>query len=86
LLQAQGKIRKLQNHTRWTLRPKEGPFRAECYESDADYEELWLDAKWHRIVEDTKGMRTATYKRKKKLMLAVHGIEIREVSMKARRR
>lgn len=30
------------------------------------------------IVEDTKGKRTDVYKLKKKLMLAVHGIEIKE--------
>lgn len=30
------------------------------------------------IVEDCKGMRTPTYKLKKKLMRAIHGIEIRE--------
>ena len=31
-----------------------------------------------RIVEDAKGMRTDVYKLKKKLMLAVHGITIKE--------
>lgn len=31
------------------------------------------------VVEDTKGMRTEVYKIKKKLMLWVHGIKIREV-------
>jgi hypothetical protein len=30
------------------------------------------------IVEDSKGVRTPVYKLKKKLMLACHGIEIRE--------
>lgn len=30
------------------------------------------------VVEDVKGMRTREYKLKKKLMLACHGIEIRE--------
>lgn len=33
---------------------------------------------WVEVVEDTKGVRTAVYKLKKKLMLALHGIEIRE--------
>lgn len=33
---------------------------------------------WKQVVEDTKGIRTAAYKLKKKLMLAIHGIEIRE--------
>jgi hypothetical protein len=33
---------------------------------------------WKQIVEDTKGVRTPVYRLKKKLMLALHGIEIRE--------
>lgn len=32
-----------------------------------------------KVVEDVKGVRTLAYKFKKKLMKAVHGIEIREV-------
>lgn len=32
-----------------------------------------------RIVEDVKGILTPVYRLKKKLMLAVHGIEVREV-------
>jgi len=44
------------------------------YRADAVYIE---DGR--RVVEDVKGMRTAIYKLKKKLMAAVHGIEIREV-------
>jgi Protein of unknown function (DUF1064) len=43
------------------------------YKSDFDYEE-----NGQRVVEDCKGMRTPTYKIKKKMMLALHGIEIRE--------
>lgn len=31
-----------------------------------------------QVVEDTKGVRTAVYRIKAKLMLAVHGIKIRE--------
>lgn len=33
---------------------------------------------WVEVVEDTKGVRTAVYKLKKKLMLALYGITIRE--------
>ena len=32
-----------------------------------------------RTVEDVKGVRTAVYRLKKKLMLALHGIEIAEI-------
>ena len=31
-----------------------------------------------RIIEDVKGMKTPVYELKRKLMLAIHGIEIRE--------
>ena len=34
---------------------------------------------WQTIVEDTKGMRTKEYIIKRKLMLSVHGIRIKEV-------
>jgi len=33
---------------------------------------------WKPVVEDCKGMKTATYRLKKKLMLACHGITIKE--------
>jgi hypothetical protein len=33
----------------------------------------------HEVVADAKGYRTAVYKLKVKLMLAIHGIEIREL-------
>lgn len=32
-----------------------------------------------KVVEDTKGFRTAIYKKKRKLMKKIHGIEIREL-------
>lgn len=39
---------------------------------------VYID-KGHEVVEDVKGMKTPTYNLKKKLMWAVHGIEIQEV-------
>lgn len=39
---------------------------------------VYYDKAGNRIVEDTKGMKTAIYKLKKKLMKAVLGIEIKE--------
>jgi len=38
------------------------------------------------VVEDVKGMRTPEYKLKRKLMLAVFGIEIQEIGEKTRRK
>jgi Fe-S cluster assembly ATPase SufC len=47
------------------------------YVADFVYEERNGNA-WTRVTEDAKGMRTEVYRLKKKLMRAVHGIEIRE--------
>lgn len=44
------------------------------YIADADYRE-----NGELVVEDTKGKRTALYILKKKLMKAIHGIEVKEV-------
>lgn len=44
----------------------------------ADFQ--YVDTEGRLVVEDVKGMRTPVYKLKKKLMKAVHGIEIEEVS------
>lgn len=45
------------------------------YVADFDYK----DAEGNHIVEDTKGMKTKDYIIKRKLMLYVHGIRIKEV-------
>ena len=37
------------------------------------------DGAWRSVVEDAKGFRTREYRLKKKLLLALHGIEVREV-------
>jgi hypothetical protein len=50
-----------------------GPAGSIIYRADFVYE---LDGKM--IVEDVKGHRTREYKRKRKLMLQCHGIEIHE--------
>jgi hypothetical protein len=57
--------------------------RATTYRADFTYRERCVDAdgsvSWPKIVEDVKGVRTETYKLKRKMMLAIHGITIREV-------
>ena len=50
-----------------------------AYEADFQYDEKFGDFTWAKVVEDVKGMRTAAYRIKKKLMKAIFGIEIREV-------
>lgn len=47
------------------------------YKADFVYEDKF-GSQWKRIVEDCKGYQTPVYRLKKKLMRAIHGIEIRE--------
>jgi hypothetical protein len=46
------------------------------YRADAAY----INSDGERVVEDTKGVKTAVYRIKRKLMSALHGITIREIS------
>jgi len=53
--------------------------RAAYYIADFVYRELDPETReWNEIVEDVKGLRTDTYILKRKLMLYMHGIRIRE--------
>lgn len=47
------------------------------YQADFVYEET-QNGQWVRVVEDCKGVRTDVYRIKRKLMLAVHGVKVRE--------
>jgi hypothetical protein len=49
------------------------------YEADLAYWEKCHGDLWCLVVQDSKGMKTPVYNLKKKLMLACHGIDIREV-------
>ena len=89
LLERAGKIRDLQRQVKFVLIPaqyepdtvgKRGGIKKgklierECsYIADFVYEE-----NGKKVVEDTKGFRTADYKIKRKLMLFMHGIRIKE--------
>ena len=79
-----GDIRKLERQVRFDLLPaKKGEFRAErpvYYTADFVYEEKRGDM-WARVVEDVKGKKTKDYVLRRKLMLAVHGISIKEVKV-----
>ena len=77
-----GEIRKLERQVRFDLLPsKRGEFRAEkpvAYIADFVYEEK-RGSEWVKVVEDVKGKRTESYVIKRKLMLYIHGISIKEV-------
>ena len=75
LLLEVGAISELQHHVRYPL--EINGVKLGYYECDAQYR-MGNDI----IVEDTKGMRTAVYRLKAKLMKAIHGIEIQEIKTK----
>ena len=79
LLERAGAIQNLQRQVKYQLIPSQkiaGKVveRACCYVADFVYEE-----NGQTVVEDTKGFKTPEYIIKRKLMLWVHGIRIREV-------
>ena len=76
LLERAGKIQHLQRQVKYALIPKQDGERAVEYIADFVYHE---DGKL--VVEDTKSpaTRTKEYIIKRKLMLWVHGIKIKEI-------
>jgi hypothetical protein len=77
VLQAGGSIRNLQKQVRFLLIPSQVGERPTYYVADFVYDERANDG-WTRVVEDCKGMRTPLYVIKRKLMLFLHKIRIRE--------
>ena len=73
LLERAGKIQHLQRQVKYVLIPKQDGERACTYIADFVYHQ---DGKL--VVEDCKGFRTDSYKIKRKLMLWVHGIKVKE--------
>lgn len=85
LLQRSGAIRELRRQVRFLLIPSQRDsagkiVREVSYVADFVYEEHVLGhlQRWDLVVEDVKGVRTEAYRLKRKLMLQVHGITIRE--------
>ena len=76
VLERCGLIAKLEQQVRFELIPKQGLERAVHYVADFRYVDNETGSV---VVEDVKGMRTQVYVLKRKLMLQVHGIQIREV-------
>ena len=74
LLQRAGEISDLELQKRYELIPKQGKERAVYYTADFVYK----DKDGVEVVEDTKGYKTRDYIIRRKLMLWVHGIKIRE--------
>lgn len=74
LLQRAGKIKNLRRQVPFELIPSQDGERAVKYIADFVYEENGKE-----VVEDAKGFRPKEYIIKRKLMLWVHGIKVREV-------
>ena len=75
LLQKIGEISELREQVKFELIPKQDGERAVTYTVDFAYK----DASGQMVYEDSKGMRTQQYILRRKLMLWVHGIRIKEV-------
>ena len=83
LMEEAGQIQWLREQVEFVLIPRQkrpdGTAERSCsYWADFTYDE-WASGEWRRVVEDVKGMRTREYVLKRKLMLMVHGVAIREV-------
>lgn len=81
MFEATGQITDLELQPRFELIPKQRrddgkPERACEYVADFQYTDT---ATGQTVIEDAKGMRTRDYIVKRKLMLHVHGISVREV-------
>lgn len=81
LLERTGTITDLDLQPRFELIPKQRredgkPERACVYVADFRYTDTRTG---QTVIEDAKGMRTRDYIMKRKLMLQVHGISVREV-------
>ncbi|MGO3842528.1 MAG: DUF1064 domain-containing protein [Alcaligenes pakistanensis] len=81
LLERAGQITDLELQPRFELIPKQRrddgkPEQACEYVADFRYTDM---ATGQTVIEDSKGMRTRDYIIKRKLLLQVHGISVREV-------
>ena len=75
LLERAGEITELERQVEYELIPKQKGERSVKYIADFRYK----DHEGETVVEDTKGVRTPVWIIKRKLMLRVHGIRVREV-------
>lgn len=80
LLQRAGKIQNLQRQVRYLLIPAQYDEEGKKIESYCNYiADFVYKENGKLVVEDVKGVRTKEYIIKRKLMLSVYGIRIKEV-------
>lgn len=80
LMQRAGLISELREQVRYELIPAQRDASGRIVERACDYvaDFVYRDKDGRLVVEDTKGVRTKEYIIKRKLMLNVHGIRIKE--------
>ena len=82
LMERGGEIENLQTQVRFRLLPSQKDRDGKVLERPVDYiaDFVYTDRRTGaQVVEDAKGMRTKDYVIKRKLMLYIHGIRVKEV-------
>lgn len=81
MMQRLGLISELREQVKFQLIPVQRDKRGNLLEHACSYiaDFVYYDEHRNLVVEDTKGVRTDVYKIKRKLMLQVHGIIIKEM-------
>lgn len=80
LLERAGQITDLARQVPYLLVPKQRRDDGKAEREVKYVADFWYrDRRGREVVEDSKGMRTRDYVLKRKLMLQVHGITVREV-------
>ena len=81
LLERAGKIKDLKRQVKYVLIPAQRDETGKVVEREmsyiADFEYFDLE-RGEKVVEDCKGFKTEVYRIKKKMMLWVHGIRVKE--------
>ena len=81
LLERSGEITELKRQVKFELVPAQKDEKGKCLERAVTYiaDFVYKDQQGKMVVEDTKGMRTKEYIIKRKLMLYLHRIRIKEI-------
>lgn len=81
MMEQAGKISNLQEQVKYILIPSQRGPDGKVIERQVTYtaDFVYLDADGNQVVEDSKGFKTQQYVLRRKLLLWVHGIRIKEV-------
>ncbi len=80
LMQRAGLISNLREQVKYVLIPTQRDLAGNLLEKECSYyADFVYDKDGVSVVEDTKGFRTPEYRIKRKLMLRIHGIVIKEI-------